>query len=104
MPEQKDIRFDTVYKLVKDLTNNITVKLEAESKNPDTISANLNSTVKVNYLNNIKQFTGQLVMITKDNGSDIDWEINSKGELIVHGDNAKNYHINLDGDLIYEYR
>ncbi len=104
MPESKNIKFDTVYKQIFG-DNNAIVTLKPEIATPDTVSANLNNDTPEIHLNNIDVLTGQLCMITKNYQSNsIDWEINNKGELIVHGDQSKNYHINIDGDLIYTYR
>jgi len=104
MPEEKFIKFDTVY-VQRDDTNEINVVETPENANPDTISAKLSIITPIQHVNNVEVLTGQLCMVTKNNQvSNIGWDINDKGELIVHGENAKNYSINDDGDLIYTYR
>lgn len=104
MPEGKNIKFDTLY--LQNATSNVTsLYIIPEINNPDTISARLSIITDIQHMNNVKVLTGQLCMVTKNNQeSNIDFEINDKGELIVHGNESKNYHINEDGDLIYTYR
>lgn len=104
MPESKNIKFDTVY--LQNATSNVaSVYVIPEAINPDTIAARLSIITDIQHMNNVEVLTGQLCMLTKNNqGSNIDFEINDKGELIVHGNESKNYSINEDGDLIYTYR
>lgn len=106
MPEQKNIKFDTIYgKLDNNLVNSLFVSLKPEISAPNTVLANLNKNPFVQNINNKEVLTGELCIVTKNNqDTNLDFEINDKGELIVHGDNAKNYSIDENGDLIYKYR
>jgi CRISPR/Cas system-associated endonuclease Cas1 len=103
MAEQKFITFDTKYTYTE--SNDIAVViLEPASSTPDTVATLLNESIDILFLNNEKTLTGQLTMLMKDQQlTGIDYEINSDGELIVHGINADNYDM-VDGELIYTYK
>lgn len=111
MPQQKEVKFDTIYignldgyDIDKD---NIPISVEVipESSTAETVRSilNVNSTPK--SINNNIVDDGELCIVMKNQlESFVDFEINDNGELIVHGKNANNYSINDDGELIYTER
>lgn len=111
MSQQKDVKFDTIY--IGDYgdynvnEDNIPINIEIipESTSSGVVRSMfiMNDTNKV--VNNVDVQEGELCILMKNISNEyIDFEINDKGELIVHGNKANNYSIDDDGNLIYTER
>lgn len=113
MAEQLKKKFDTIIKqndAVTQTVNTVVAKsvqitIQPEINTPDCIESFINNTPDNKHYNNVPIQTGELCVFMKNQqSSNIDFDINSKGELIVNGENAKNYSMSDEGELIYTYR
>lgn len=108
MSEEKNVEFDTIvtgdFTCYDADTDNITLKISLLPKSTTTQTVkslyNVNSTNKT--INNVMLLENELCIVNREVIKDfVDFEINNKGELIVHGKNANKYSINDNGELIY---
>ena len=109
MPQEKLVNYDTRYESARDLSDVdvLSIKAEAEGQNPNTVISivNLNDSGKIIHRNSIPTEVGELCITMKNTLKDIDYEINDRGELIIHAEDADNYSIDPEtGSLIYTYR
>lgn len=80
--------------------NTLTILTKYLSLLPYTIIAYLADIVGID--NSTPFIEGELVIEISD-GSQVDFILNSNGDLIVIGDDANNYSIDSNGNLIYTY-
>lgn len=109
MGQEKDVKFDTIvtgdFNCYNVDIDSIELKVEIipESSTAPVVRSicNVNSTNKT--INNVEVLENELCIVMKNQMSEfVDFDINNKGELIVHGKKANQYSINQDGELIYE--
>ena len=101
--EEKIIEFDTTYKTDVN-SNNISIFLQNASEYENAINVFINNSVGNLFCNNKQISSAELCFVLKNHLSDIDFEIDDDGNLIVHAEDAENYSIDDNGNLIYTYR
>lgn len=109
MAEEKIVKFDTRYESARNGADVdiLTIKAESQEMNPNTIvsAVNKNDSGKIEHKNSKQIDVGYLCITMKNTLKDIDYEINDKGELIIHAEDAENYSIEREtGSLIYTKR
>jgi len=96
MPEKVEIPIETDIDVQG---SNVTITLFFKKGLPDTVAAFISEIVAT--LNGIPYIEGELVITMVNSPADIDFEVDSNGDLIVFSDDASKYSINDNGDLIY---
>lgn len=101
--EERIIPFDTTYRTPAG-SNNIAIFLQNESEYRNTINSFINNNLTNQFSNNKKIIPGELCLTMKNHLKDIDFEVDFEGNLIVHAEDADNYSLDSEGNLIYTYR
>jgi hypothetical protein len=107
MPEQKKILSDTLYQVAKSGVDWLFgISLIKASSHKNTLLAVIGSDGQNMQLRNNKKFGyGELNVTIKNALKDINYTIENKtGELYIHCEDSKNYHIDGNGNLIYTFR
>lgn len=82
-------------------TEIIDLIVQPQTSSPNTVQALLNTGNEHLFVNNKFTNSGELSMILKNALRDIDYYITDEGDLIVSGEDAKNYDTDENGNLIY---
>lgn len=103
MIQEKTILADTVYQTATGTTN-LTVQVKRAIDTPNIVACKLNMTLNKFNVNSREVKPGELCIVLKNGLKDIDFEINNDGDIIIHAEDAENYSLNSEGNLIYTYR
>lgn len=104
MPEIKEIQIDAIYETVN-VSNVLNLVIKRAKDLANTIKAQIHLDYFKAFKNNNEVNTGDLVITMKNHLNKIDYNIEERtGELFIHAEDSKNYHIDEDGYLIYTFR
>jgi hypothetical protein len=102
MPESKIVIFDTKYKTPSG-SNNITINMQPVAATPNIVEADMNFGLDRIFLNNKEIASGNLALVFKNSLVDIDSHIDRDGNLVANAEDSKNYRLDENGHLMYDY-
>lgn len=103
MIQELDTFYDTIYQTGPG-NNNVLIKVQPQSVTPNTVQAILLIQAGEEIINNNDVLEGELCMLLKNSLKSISFEIDDDGNLIVNANDANNYSLDSEGNLIYTYR
>lgn len=103
MIQELDTIYDTIYQTGPG-NNNVLITVQPQSITPNTVKAVLLFQSGEEIVNNNDILEGELCLLLKNTLKKISFEIDINGNLIVNAEDANNYSLDGEGNLIYTYR
>src|SRR5579872_1863688 len=91
--------YDTIYETPQG-ANTMIIVVQPGSATPNTVAAEQLLGIGKKFVNNNTGIEGELIMKLKNTLADVDWEIDDDGNLIIHAEDANNYSLDDEGNLI----